>query len=448
MQVKTLISLAALIAASTIAVAPRSLAHAHADLVSAEPAVNSTISEAPKQLRLVFDEKLVAAGMRVSLTDAAGVPLRLGKGAIDPADAKAFIVPVDASAVFTSGRYTVKWTALAEDGHRESGSYRFTFAASTATVAAPKTGAAGTTTLRFALKVGAEPVVCGKDIAKLGKNATGAQLIDARLHVGNIRLIDASGKETPAQLIADGKWQSDKVALLDFENATGLCREGGTAETRSEVTIKAPTGKFVGVVFDMGLPFELNHADVAAAKAPLNVAAMWWNWQFGYKFARIDLKTKSPAPRDAFLIHLGSTGCGAMAMEKKPSMDTTKAMTDTAAMTMTKTMTGTKAGHGAGMDMSAMNKPPAKPCANPNVVTVRLDKFDAAKEIIVADLDGLLKNVDIANPSPQPAGCMSGIEDADCSPLFANFGLSLKSGLCENACQKQTFFRVEAAPVR
>jgi uncharacterized repeat protein (TIGR04052 family) len=448
MQFTKLIPLTALIAATAFAVTPHRRAYAHADLVSAEPAVNSTISKAPKQLRLVFDEKLVAPGMRVSLTDAAGVPVRLGKGAIDPANPKAFVVPVDSSAAFTDGRYTVKWVALAEDGHGESGKYSFTFAASAEAVSSPATGPAGTTTLRFALRAGTEPVVCGKDIAKLGKTAAGAQIIDARLHVGNIRLIDASGKETPAQLVADGKWQSDKVALLDFENATGLCREGGTAETRSEVAIKAPTGKFVGVVFDMGLPFELNHADVAAAKAPLNVSAMWWNWQFGYKFARIDLKTKSPAPRDAFLIHLGSTGCGAMAMQKGHGADATKAMTDTASITMTKSMTVTGAGHGAGMDKSAMNKPPAKPCANPNLVTVRLAKFDAAKDVIVADLNGLLKNVDISNPSPQPAGCMSGIDDGDCSPLFANFGLSLQSGLCENACQKQTFFRVEAAPVR
>jgi uncharacterized repeat protein (TIGR04052 family) len=424
MNIKTCISLAAIFAAA-LAVSQPTLVRAHADLVSAEPAVNSTISTAPKQLRLTFDKKLVAVGTRVALTDAAGVPVRVGKGVLDPNDPKIVTFPVDAGATFADGAYTVRWAALTEDGHTVQKSYSFKFAAAGASAAVPA-ASTGQPSFRFSLKAGADLVSCGKDIAKLGKTNASAQIVDARMHISNLRLIDAAGKETPVALVPDNRWQSDRVALLDFEDATGLCREGGTKETRNEIVVKAPAGSFVGVAFDVGVPYAINHADVATSKAPLNVAAMWWNWQFGYKFARFDLKTKSTVQRDAFLIHLGSTGCGEM-------------------MKKTETTSG-DSGHGGAM--GAMNKPPSAPCANPNLVSVRLPKFDPAKDVIVADLAGLLSGVDIANPSPQPAGCMSGIDDADCSPLFANFGLSLKTGLCENNCRAQTFFRVEPAGVR
>ncbi len=402
---------------------PAQPARAHADLVSAEPAPNSTITTAPKQLRLVFDEKLVALGTKIRLIDAAGAPVALGKGFIDPDAPKAFIVPIEAPDKLAAGAFTVRWTAQSEDGHLESGVYRFKLA-KPAEAAAPSATTPEALTLRFALKAGPDAVTCGKDIAKLGKGGVSAQIADARMHIGNVRLIGASGKETPVALIPDDKWQSDKIALLDFENATGLCREAGTVDTRTEIRVKAPAGKFTGIAFDMGLPFEINHADVATAKAPLNLAAMWWNWQGGYKFARLDVKanangTKTP---DAFLIHLGSTGCGDMANKDMHS----------------------KGSHGT-MDKSAMSKPPTKPCKNPNIVTVRLRKFDPAKDVIVADLAALLANIDIANPAPQPAGCMSGIDDSDCAPLFPNFGLSLKTGLCENNCKNQKLFRVEAA---
>ena len=265
-------------------------------------------------------------------------------------------------------------------------------------------GGIGDVTLKFVLKAGNEAVTCGKEITGLGNKRSKAQIMDARLYLTNLRLISAEGKEVPLALTADNKWQSNEVALLDFENATGLCKEGGTKDLNNLVVGKAPAGSYTGIAFNLGLPFELNHADVATAKTPLNVQALWWNWQFGYKFARIDLKTNSPAPNDTFLMHLGSTGCG---------------------------------------EVMAMSKD--KPCKNSNLVQVRLTGFDPSKDTIVADIASLLSNVNVAQPKPQPAGCMSGVDDPDCTSLFPNFGLSLKSGQCVNDCKGQKLFRVEVA---
>ncbi len=45
-----------------------------------------------------------------------------------------------------------------------------------------------------------------------------------------------------------------------------------------------------------------------------------------------------------------------------------------------------------------------------------------------------------------PVFRQAGIDDSDCTRLFTNFGLVLKTGACQNECRGQRFFRVEALP--
>ncbi len=377
--------------------------HAHAMLVSADPAPNSTVGVSPKQIKLVFSEELQAVGHSIALLDEKKTKIELGKPMLDPEDKAKKTLIAEVPTTLAAGSYTVEWKTLSTDGHTEKGSFKFTLAEM------------AEMTLKFAFKAGKEPVACGKEIKNLGARRTAAQIMDARLYISNIRLIGPGG-EVPFELVPDGKWQTDRVALLDFEDGTGMCKETGNADLRDVIVGKAPAGKYTGIVFDVGIPFELNHADVAVEAAPLNIQALWWNWQTGYKFVRIDLATNSAPPNDKWFIHLGSTGCGKM--EKGHSSDP----------------------HGMA------NKPPEKPCNNPNVVTIRLNRFDPSKDQIVADLAGLLTNVNIAQSTPKPAGCMSGVDDPDCRRLIPNFGLSLAKGQCVNGCRGQRFFRAEAAP--
>lgn len=379
---------------------------AHAELEGAEPALNSTIAASPKQIKLVFSQALQAVGNSIALLDANKNRIELGRTMLDPADPSGKTLIAEVPKALSPGSYTVEWKNLSTDGHSERGSYRFTLAELVEM------------TLRFAFMAGKEPVACGKAIKNLGARRSTAQIMDARLYITNIRLLGPGGRETPFALTPDGKWQTDKVALLDFEDGTGMCKDVGTPDTRDIIVGKVPAGRYTGIAFDLGLPFELNHADVAVEAAPLNIQALWWNWQTGYKFVRIDLATDSPALNDKWFIHLGSTGCGKMA------------------------------GHGHGSDPhGAANKPPEQPCANPNLVSVRLNRFDPSKDRIVADLAGLLTNVNIATSTPKPAGCMSGVDDPDCRRLIPNFGLSLATGKCVNGCRGQRFFRVEAMPI-
>lgn len=256
-------------------------------------------------------------------------------------------------------------------------------------------------TIRFAAMVGERPAACGMIYEGLGTQSSMVSLNDYRFFVSNVRLINAAGEEVAVELTQDGVWQYADVALLDFEDGTGLCNQTGTAETNDKIIGSVPEGEYSGIVFDLGLPFELNHLDTTTAPAPLNIPAMWWNWQFGYKFVRIDMQTpKSQTPQ--WFIHLGSTGC----------------------------------------DAPDGNTPPAEPCANPNIPTVRLEGFDPVRNFIVADLAALLAGVNLDESTPMPPGCMSGLEDPDCVGLFPGFGLDLTTGLTLEG-DAQTFFRVE-----
>ncbi len=256
-------------------------------------------------------------------------------------------------------------------------------------------------TIRFAAMVGSRPAACGIIYEGLGTESSTLSLNDYRFFVSNVRLIAADGTEVPVELAQDGIWQYANVALLDFEDGTGLCSQTGTAEMNDKIIGSVPEGEYSGIIFDLGVPFELNHLDTATAPAPLNLPAMWWNWRFGYKFVRIDMQTpQSQTPQ--WFIHLGSTGC----------------------------------------DAADGSTPPAEPCANPNLPIVRLEGFNPLRNFIVADLEELLMGVNLNESTPMPPGCMSGAEDPDCVGLFPGFGLDLATGLTLED-NSQTFFRVE-----
>jgi uncharacterized repeat protein (TIGR04052 family) len=205
-------------------------------------------------------------------------------------------------------------------------------------------------TLNFALKAGQEDIVCGGSYAGIGSDPVSIQIKDTRFYVSNVHLLNDQGESVPLALIEDGKWQNDGIALLDFEDGSAACSEIGNVDLNREVKGTLPAGEYNGIVFDLGIPFELNHQDVVAAETPLNIPALWWNWQYGYKFARIDLATDAPAPDNQFFIHLGSTGCGeAMDMSAEAEEATEEPDQST---TMTETMAAGEESEGEGMDMS------------------------------------------------------------------------------------------------
>jgi uncharacterized repeat protein (TIGR04052 family) len=277
-------------------------------------------------------------------------------------------------------------------------------------IAPPAVAETQSVIIRFAAKVGDQPFACGLNY-RLGSPAVDQTLSDFRFYVSDLALIDASGKTVPIALAQDGKWQHQTVALLDFEDKTGACTNG-TTEIRDRVVGTVPKGKYTGVQFSLGIPFQLNHADSALAPSPLNLTGLWWNWQFGYKFARIDLQSPTmpmsgqhsghEEASSGFPIHLGSAGCQAGTASEKPTS-----------------------------------------CDYPNRATVVLKNFDPAQQIVVANLASLVKNTNLSQNQPQTApGCMSEPNDKDCIGIMEKLGLPFMN----QSGSSPTFFTVESMP--
>src|SRR5690606_38379560 len=78
-------------------------------------------------------------------------------------------------------------------------------------------------TIEFAAKVGDEDFACGQVYSGVGSSGVDAAPQDLRFFVSDVRLIDASGREEPVAIAARAPWQAADVALLDFEDGSGLC---------------------------------------------------------------------------------------------------------------------------------------------------------------------------------------------------------------------------------
>jgi uncharacterized repeat protein (TIGR04052 family) len=201
------------------------------------------------------------------------------------------------------------------------------------------------------------------------------------------------------ELVQDNKWQLDNLALLDFEDGTGACRNG-TPDRNAQVTGTVPAGlEYHGLKFTLGVPFEKNHTDLTNMPPPLNLTALAWVWNAGRKFARLDFSSTG-VPR-GFAIHLGSTGC-------TPNESQTTV--------------------------------PAN-CSSPNRAEVSLDHFDPKTDVVVADLAALLRDSNVDEAGKMMSGCMSGPTTKACGPLFQHLGLPFPG----QETQRQDFFRAAHA---
>jgi len=248
-------------------------------------------------------------------------------------------------------------------------------------------------TIQFAAKVGEQDFECGQVYSDLGSSGSDAEPQDLRFFVSEVRLIEAGGREEPVAIDVRAPWQTADVALLDFEDGSGLCVSGNQA-VNSTLTGSVFPGDYVGIAFRVSVPEELNHQDPALQPAPLEFGTMSWGWLLGYRFLRAELAPvdESGAVPGAALVHLGSTACSG-----NPAAGTVV-------------------------------------CQNSNRSDVRLDEFDSTTSSVVIDVGALFASVDLSEDSP----CHSTGEL--CSGPFSSLGIDLETGAASGG---QTVFRVE-----
>ena len=208
-----------------------------------------------------------------------------------------------------------------------------------------------------------------------------------RFYLSNIRMIDAQGAAAPVLLDATANQSaSEGIAFVSWD--------GSCVQDDPLVSGTVAGGQYEVIEFELGVPFDRNHANPLAAPRPLNVASMFWTWQTGYKFLRLDVGTD-------WSFHLGSTGC-----------------------------------------VSASAVRPPEVCRQPNRATIHLPAAAAFDGVVVVNLDGLLAGLDIAVAE----NCVEAYgEREDCRQLLTRLGLDADTGLCADECARQSFFRYEPA---
>lgn len=251
--------------------------------------------------------------------------------------------------------------------------------------------------IQFAALVGDEPFACGSTYEGLGSTSTTFTPWDLRFYVYDVQLVTGAGVAVPVALDQDGIWQVETLAMLDFEDKSGDCSDG-TTQVNTTIRGSVDAGTYTGIRFGVGVPFEYNHQDATLAPSPLNVTAMFWSWNSGYKFIRLDGATTGMSTGMYF--HLGSTNC---------NKNESGVVTD---------------------------------CDHPNRVEVSLNDFDATTQTVVLDVAALFEgtNMDQNQESTAPL-CMSEAEDVDCEASFLNLGLPF--GQTSGDPSSQSVFRVE-----
>ncbi|MGS0897606.1 copper homeostasis periplasmic binding protein CopC [Burkholderia stagnalis] len=110
------------VAAAVFAATVSSAAFAHAHVAHSEPAANAALDVAPGAVAIDFTESLEPAFSSIVVVDGEGKTVSAGRARIEAANRKRMTVPLTAVG---TGAYTVKWVAVATDGHRTQGAYGF-----------------------------------------------------------------------------------------------------------------------------------------------------------------------------------------------------------------------------------------------------------------------------------------------------------------------------------
>lgn len=248
--------------------------------------------------------------------------------------------------------------------------------------------------IQFDVVAGTQSVACNSTIA-LANTVTpvSGQIADLRFYVSNVALINDKGAWVYVTLNANDN-QADGVALLDFENGTGLCTKG-TAATYTTLSGKVPNGNYVGMAMTLGAPIfspqfkaGLNHSDTTAASTPalLQIQSMAWNWQGGRKFTKIEF---TPDAGTNWPVHIGSTACEGV----NPSSG----------------------------DILF--------CGNPNRGDYVFASFNSATQKMVLNLDSLFAGSDVTQNKGGSKGCMSSTSDPECPTVFSTLGLDIATGM-------------------
>ncbi|MCB0713599.1 MAG: hypothetical protein KDD67_14825 [Ignavibacteriae bacterium] len=142
--------------------------------------------------------------------------------------------------------------------------------------------------LRFAPYFGTEPLQLGeKYLTTAGDTIV---LTTAMFYASEYALVNVDGSESTLE----------GITLVDFGDSQ-LSSEG-----YFEVDLKGEEGTYRGLKFNVGVPFDQNHRDVSTQSEPLGPnSGMYWSWNPGYIFFKVEGRVDSIGTPVNFLYHTG-----------------------------------------------------------------------------------------------------------------------------------------------
>jgi hypothetical protein len=156
--------------------------------------------------------------------------------------------------------------------------------------------------MRFYPKWGTAPLTLNTRYT----NAAGdtVQLSAIKFYVSEAALVDSTGKEfklTDGDAHAKASHGSGLAIWLVDMSATTVAANG-----YYPFQAKGAPGKYRGVKFSVGVPFDENHKDAATQGEPLGPnSGMYWSWNPGYIFHKIEGRVDSAGQQKVLNYHLG-----------------------------------------------------------------------------------------------------------------------------------------------
>lgn len=155
------------------------------------------------------------------------------------------------------------------------------------------------TSLMLQLQFNGQPLSCDSVIT-LAENSW--QPGQFQLYLSNFNL-----DNKPLLLDPTPAHQQPQLALLGM-----VCNELNSANWTLKFTRPLTSGT---LAFNVGVPLARNHQDPLQAKPPLNQSDMYWSWQQGYKYLRLELN----GVNSQWTLHLGASGCQSASPMRAPS---------------------------------------------------------------------------------------------------------------------------------
>jgi uncharacterized repeat protein (TIGR04052 family) len=130
-----------------------------------------------------------------------------------------------------------------------------------------------------------------------------------QFYISDVELQDEKGVWTTWQMQVT-PFQHDNVSLVGQH-----CSDDNSGNWQIAFSQPINIDHYTNIRFSLGVPFEKNHLNPLKQETPLNYSSMFWVWQTGHKFLRLEMSSA----KSNWLFHLGSTGCSAASALRAPS---------------------------------------------------------------------------------------------------------------------------------